>query len=73
MNRPSMTVPLILFGLVFLVIVTEIFNRSGPEGNAQIPIWVVVVGAISLFVSMVGSLVWFAYRSKRDDSDADGP
>ncbi len=72
MNRHRMSAPMIIFALVFVVIVFQIVSDTGPSGAPVIPVWIVVVGCVSLLASILGGVFIIAYRNRRqpppDDS-----
>ena len=65
MYRARMLAPIIIFALVFVVMAWEVISGSSSAGSPTVPIWMVVVGSISLLVSMVGGGLIMAYRNRR--------
>ncbi len=65
MNRAGIQAPIILFGLVAVVIVWDLLNGSGSAGSGTVPMWLVVVGSLSLLFSMVGGAFLLTFRNRR--------
>lgn len=65
MLKGGMVAPIIIFGLVLIVIVWELGRGANSAGSPTVPIWMVVLGSVSLLVSMVGGAFIIAYRNRR--------
>ena len=61
--------PLIIFALVFVVMAWQLFTGTREGGSPTVPIWMVVLGSLSLLVSMVGGALVLAYRNRRSPPD----
>ena len=65
MHRSGMLAPIILFALVFVVMAWQLISGASSSGSPTIPIWVVVIGSISVLVSMIGGALLLVYRNRR--------